>query len=122
VWAQRSAKLSFQQAPDLAASANESPTAASGALSLSQNNNVLTINLNPANWVASFATTPSSTTTPNIINLGDLANAVFSNFATIYSVSGQTQAWIDSVAKTENGRSKVRALHDFAFVAKEAVE
>ena len=77
--------------------ANTNPALATGALSLGSG--VLSINLDPKNWTTSFKQGAASSTTPTVVGLGDLANAVFANFASIYGASGSTRLWIESVAE-----------------------
>jgi hypothetical protein len=87
-------EILVQQAGDLAASDNTNATAAQGAFSY--NDNFLTINLDPANWQASFKTTAAASTS-NIIGLGDLAKAVLSNISHRLDASDPTYAWVQGI-------------------------
>ncbi|MGD0643259.1 MAG: hypothetical protein ABSC22_21170, partial [Roseiarcus sp.] len=94
------AEIAVQYAGDQAWTAGQnggSDGQANGSGAFSVSDSALSINLNPPNWVSTFKAEPASSTTPNIIGLGDLVNSLFTSIADPLDLSDPVRAWIQNI-------------------------
>ncbi|WP_158816032.1 calcium-binding protein [Methylocapsa sp. S129] len=79
------AEILYQYAGDQAASAQTDASFLGGAFSLAGDDEVLKINLNPANWISTFSVGSASNTTgqDNIVGVDDFTTALEANYKNI---------------------------------------